>query len=181
MQRDIPLLDPPPGVKSNFKDPESWAYESIATTAVCFSLMLPFFVLRIYARAVITRSLGWDDCKSKMREGTPLFFVLFFCFWANLLKKRYLCAWSGRNPEIPWPKKKANRDSGRWAPSPMQVYLQIVLLQSCGMIYYYWKLIDCLFSGQLWDWPSRVGCSPQRFCRRLERMWPSVVTIDYIR
>lgn len=29
-----------------------------------------------------------------------------------------------------------------------------------------------LFSGQLWVWPPRVGYSPQRFCRRLERMWP---------
>ena len=96
MQRDIPLLDPPSGVKSNFKDPESWAYESIATTAVCFSLMLPFFVLRIYARAFITRSLGWDDCKSKMRdqrEGIPSFFFFFFCFvLANLLKKKDTCA-----------------------------------------------------------------------------------------
>ena len=51
----------------------------------------------------------------------------------------------------------------------MPAYLQIV--SRLRHIIYYWKLID-LFSGKLWVWPPRVEYSPQRFRRRLERMWP---------
>lgn len=65
MDWNIPSLPPPPGVTSNFKNPESKGYESIITTTICLSLMTPVFVLRLYSKAFVTRSLGWDDCKSE--------------------------------------------------------------------------------------------------------------------
>lgn len=65
MDWNVPAMAPPPGVIPNFKNPESKAYESITTTAVCVSLMMPFFALRIYSRVFVTRSLGWDDCERK--------------------------------------------------------------------------------------------------------------------
>lgn len=68
MDWNIPAMAPPKGVIPNLIDPESRAYESIVTTAVCVSLMMPFFVLRLYSRLFVTRSLGWDDCKRRAKE-----------------------------------------------------------------------------------------------------------------
>lgn len=70
MDWNVPAMAPPPGVLPNLKDPESRAYESIVTTAVCVSLMMPFFMLRLYSRIFVTRSLGWDDCKIKSKKIT---------------------------------------------------------------------------------------------------------------
>lgn len=68
-------MPPAPGVISNFKDPESHAYEGIVATSVCLSLMMPFFAMRMYSRA--SRNLGGDDCKVKamLRSISLLTFV----------------------------------------------------------------------------------------------------------
>lgn len=65
MDWNIPSTPPPPGVTSNFKNPESKGYESIIITTICLSLMTPVFALRLYSKFFVTRSLGWDDCKSE--------------------------------------------------------------------------------------------------------------------
>lgn len=59
----IPLASPPPGVIPNYANPESRAYETIIVVTISLSLMFPFFLLRVYSRVFITRSIGWDDCK----------------------------------------------------------------------------------------------------------------------
>lgn len=59
----IPLMQPPPGVTSNFINPPSLANVIIAVQAVFLTLMLGLVILRIYTRAYLTRSLGWDDCE----------------------------------------------------------------------------------------------------------------------
>lgn len=64
MDWNIPSTPPPPGVTSNFTNPESKGYESIITTTICLSLVAPVFALRLYSKAFVTRSFGWDDCKS---------------------------------------------------------------------------------------------------------------------
>lgn len=66
MDWNIPAMAPPPGVKPNFKNPKSSAYESIVTISVCSFFMVLFFVLRMYSRIFVSHSLGWDDCKSKV-------------------------------------------------------------------------------------------------------------------
>ncbi|MCJ1465350.1 hypothetical protein MMC07_003968 [Pseudocyphellaria aurata] len=58
---NIPLGPPPPGVIPNFVNPESRAYETIITVTICLAFMMPFFLLRIYSRVFVTRSVGWDD------------------------------------------------------------------------------------------------------------------------
>ncbi|KAI1455299.1 hypothetical protein F4805DRAFT_459863 [Annulohypoxylon moriforme] len=57
----LPMARPPPGVKSNFVNPPSWAPPARAIVYTTWALMLVFFLLRLYTRARITRSLGADD------------------------------------------------------------------------------------------------------------------------
>ncbi|KAI2467420.1 hypothetical protein F4781DRAFT_311709 [Annulohypoxylon bovei var. microspora] len=57
----MPLVQPPPGVQSNFDDPPTFAPAAKAIVYTTWSLMIVFLFLRFYARARITRSLGVDD------------------------------------------------------------------------------------------------------------------------
>ena len=54
---------PPPGLHSNFVNPDSLRTPEIAVNAVFVSLATLAVVVRIYAKAVVTRATGWDDCK----------------------------------------------------------------------------------------------------------------------
>jgi len=64
---------PPPGVIPNFAHPKSQGYILIIVTAICYSLMLPIVILRVYCRNWINRSFGLDDGKlASQREGTVL-------------------------------------------------------------------------------------------------------------
>ncbi|KAI9375556.1 hypothetical protein BJX61DRAFT_549254 [Aspergillus egyptiacus] len=56
-----PAVPPPPGVESNFDDPPSRQPAIIAMLAVFVSLMLLAVLVRVYARARILKSWGWDD------------------------------------------------------------------------------------------------------------------------
>lgn len=58
---EIPALPPPPGVVSNFVNPETRSPLVIAITVICLALMWPIFVLRIYTKIWLTRNFGWDD------------------------------------------------------------------------------------------------------------------------
>ena len=68
MDPNTPMAAPPPGVIPNFVNPDSRGGETIVTVTICLALMVPFFVMRIYSRAFVTRSLGWDDCKDDSTE-----------------------------------------------------------------------------------------------------------------
>jgi hypothetical protein len=59
----IIAFPPPPGVKPNFVNPESRAYQARITIAVCSAVMLLFVGVRVYALLVITRKWAADDCK----------------------------------------------------------------------------------------------------------------------
>ena len=53
---------PPPGVHSNFVNPESLRNPEIIVNAIFVSLATVAVVVRIYAKTVVTRATGWDDC-----------------------------------------------------------------------------------------------------------------------
>ncbi|KAK8080834.1 NAD(P)-binding protein [Apiospora hydei] len=56
-----PARKPPPGVESNFVNPESHSYQLIIVIAVMFTLVVLFTGGRIYTRLRITKSFGADD------------------------------------------------------------------------------------------------------------------------
>ncbi len=55
-------LKPPPGVKPNFVDPETRAPALINCNIVMITVGSVALLARIYARAFLSRSVGWDDC-----------------------------------------------------------------------------------------------------------------------
>ncbi|KAI0544893.1 hypothetical protein F4679DRAFT_589002 [Xylaria curta] len=57
----IPALPPPPGVQSNFDNPETREGPARIVVGLTYGLMLIFLALRIYTRVRITNSLGIDD------------------------------------------------------------------------------------------------------------------------
>ena len=56
-----PMLPPPPGVTSNFVNPESRGHLIQAGMYSVLAIMLVSLVLRIYTRLRL-RALGLDDC-----------------------------------------------------------------------------------------------------------------------
>ena len=59
----IPVSQPPPGVESNFVNPEDEGYVMIAAGSVFIGLMLIFCMIRLYSKAFIVRRASWDDCE----------------------------------------------------------------------------------------------------------------------
>jgi len=61
--KEIPALQPPPGVESNFLNPERRTKEiqSVATFLLCLTTLM--FANRIYMKSFIIRKASWDDCK----------------------------------------------------------------------------------------------------------------------
>ncbi len=60
--QNYPVSPPPPGVKSNFNNPETLGATLIRINVVFITLMLVMVAVRIYSKARITRTLWWDDC-----------------------------------------------------------------------------------------------------------------------
>jgi hypothetical protein len=58
-----PAMLPPPGVESNFDNPESRVDMTIGLCAAILAIMLVAVSLRVYARAMITKTFGWEDCE----------------------------------------------------------------------------------------------------------------------
>ncbi|KAI9695409.1 MAG: hypothetical protein M1836_006461 [Candelina mexicana] len=54
-------LKPPPGVKPNFVNPETRAPSLINANIAMMVLGSIALLARLYARAFLSRSLGWDD------------------------------------------------------------------------------------------------------------------------
>lgn len=61
----IPAYPPPPGVVSNFVNPPSLATAIIVTSSVMVGVMVLCVAARMYAKAVVTHTVGWDDCESR--------------------------------------------------------------------------------------------------------------------
>ena len=56
-----PLSPPPHFHSSNFVDPPTLSTTLIAISTACLSLTVPFTAMRLYTKACIVRSVGWDD------------------------------------------------------------------------------------------------------------------------
>lgn len=58
----IPMAPPPPGINSNFVNPESLATPAIVI-GVSMLVMTAFVVIvRLFSNYHAARGLGWDDC-----------------------------------------------------------------------------------------------------------------------
>lgn len=58
---NYPVIPPPPGVTPNFVDLETRAPLVIVFSAISLGLMLPIVVARLYTKAWVLCSSGWDD------------------------------------------------------------------------------------------------------------------------
>lgn len=61
---NFPAMPPPVGMKSNFIDPPTLGPRLAALNAIFLTLMLIVVSGRIYARAIVTHSVGYDDCNA---------------------------------------------------------------------------------------------------------------------
>ncbi|KAF1963611.1 hypothetical protein CC80DRAFT_557482 [Byssothecium circinans] len=57
----ITLGQPPPGLMSNFNNPETLKNSGEAAMSSCMVLGGIFIALRIYVKVFITKMYGWDD------------------------------------------------------------------------------------------------------------------------
>lgn len=60
---DIPWLNPPAGVSSNFIDPVSHANVYLTTSAVFLALMFVLVVMRMWVKLVVLQAPSLDDGK----------------------------------------------------------------------------------------------------------------------
>jgi hypothetical protein len=58
----IPVLPPPPGVQSNWVNPENQKDAMIATHTICLFFVTLCVCIRLYTRRFIAGKLGLDDC-----------------------------------------------------------------------------------------------------------------------
>ena len=58
----LPALFPPPGVTSNFVNPETRGPALVVTSAICITLMVVCVAVRFYTKIHIKKTWGWDDC-----------------------------------------------------------------------------------------------------------------------
>lgn len=65
-------VPPPPGIEADLNAPNTNGTAYIIVAVIGISFATVFAVVRVYTKAILTRSLGWDDCKDF------LFFSLFF-------------------------------------------------------------------------------------------------------
>jgi len=56
-----PALQPPPGVQSNFVDPDSRGYVLLTVGSILFALMVFVLAARIYVRFFVARQFSWGD------------------------------------------------------------------------------------------------------------------------
>ena len=61
---NLPAASPPPDVVPNFDDPPSRALEMYIGMGICAAVSAFFLALRMYAKFIVTHSIGWDDCET---------------------------------------------------------------------------------------------------------------------
>lgn len=59
----VAAATPPNGTTSNFVNPPSIGNQQTATNIVVLIIMVVVVLLRLYTRAFIVKSVGYDDCK----------------------------------------------------------------------------------------------------------------------
>ncbi len=65
MDPNLPLKPPPPGISSNFDDPDlSNQRQLVAAVAISLALALFLLLTRLYTRIFLVGSVGSDDCMS---------------------------------------------------------------------------------------------------------------------
>ncbi|CAG8982005.1 hypothetical protein HYALB_00004874 [Hymenoscyphus albidus] len=58
---NTPAITPPPGVVSNFLDPENHGAAQVKATSVMLAVVLVFFLNRVYVKLFLTKKVTWDD------------------------------------------------------------------------------------------------------------------------
>lgn len=56
-----PLMPPPPGLQSNFVNPDDQGVIYIVVGSIGMAFAMIFVSLRFYAKTWVLRSIGWDD------------------------------------------------------------------------------------------------------------------------
>jgi hypothetical protein len=59
----IPAAPPPPGVKSNFNNPDNYKTQNIILHSIVLSLVTLAVLMRVYTRAFVKKTFGVDDCE----------------------------------------------------------------------------------------------------------------------
>jgi hypothetical protein len=62
--RDIPVIDPPPGVKSNFENPDSLHAVTLGIGVVSILIMSLVVGIRTYTKLVLLKNMAHEDCSS---------------------------------------------------------------------------------------------------------------------
>jgi hypothetical protein len=77
---NTPARAPPPGVTSNFDNPQSRAMAAHIGMGICIGITSVLIILRVYVKLAVTKLWGWDDCKG----WHPAFLFRSFCsyFWS---------------------------------------------------------------------------------------------------
>jgi hypothetical protein len=60
---NLTLGPPPPGVVSNFVNPETRKSQGEISMTFCMAVGAVAILLRIYVKVFITKLYGWDDCE----------------------------------------------------------------------------------------------------------------------
>lgn len=63
IRNNLPALQPPAGVESNFINPEDRGYIQNIVSTVLFCFMVILFANRFYTKLYVIRKVSWDDCK----------------------------------------------------------------------------------------------------------------------
>ncbi|PQE12570.1 integral membrane protein [Rutstroemia sp. NJR-2017a BBW] len=61
MLNSTPAIPPPDGVSPNFEHPQSRGQLQITVTSVILSIMLLFFINRVYVKVFLIKKARWDD------------------------------------------------------------------------------------------------------------------------
>ncbi|KAI4117186.1 MAG: hypothetical protein LQ345_002537, partial [Seirophora villosa] len=56
-----PAIPPPSGIQSNFENPPGRCYLTVIPCAAIVGVMIIFVFVRMYTKAYILKSIGWDD------------------------------------------------------------------------------------------------------------------------
>ena len=59
----VPGLEPPPGVNPDFVNPENYQNKIIACLTVFLAIATIFTAAKLYTKAVIVKSIAWEDCR----------------------------------------------------------------------------------------------------------------------
>ncbi|UPX19597.1 uncharacterized protein EKO05_0009855 [Ascochyta rabiei] len=76
----VGAMPPPPGVVSNFNDPESIAHRVIVVSVLGAVITIPICLVRLYTKHRILRNFGWDDYSIMLATTFALGFSVYVCY-----------------------------------------------------------------------------------------------------